>query len=56
MGMMGKAGSVDVPSVLGSAGFFCSVLLQHTEGGNGSEAAKTRDWWTKGVSVDGGMS
>jgi len=27
-----------------------------SEGGNGSEAAKTRDWWTKGVSVDGGMS
>jgi len=27
-----------------------------TEGGNGSEAANTRDWWTKGVSVDGRMS
>jgi len=23
-------------------------------GNNGSEAAKTRDWWTNGVRVDGG--
>jgi len=24
------------------------------EGGNGSEVAKMRDWWTNGVRVDGG--